>query len=53
MVKKLSYAKSGKNPKKRGLMPWAFHVEDVASLYQSSVEEMISGLVSSPEQEDR
>ena len=53
MVKKLSYAKSGKNPKKAGLIPCAFQVEAAPSLYHSSVELMTSGLLASPEQEDK
>ena len=54
MVRKLSYAKSGKKVKKAELMPKAFQVVLAASLYQDPEDEVnTSGLACSPEHEDK
>ena len=54
MVRKLSYAKSGKKFKKAELMPKAFQVVLAGSLYQDPEDEVnTSGLACSPEHEDK
>ncbi len=54
IVKKLSYARSGKTPKNRGLIPMAFQPAFISLLYHVPVEDSkIIGFSASPEQEDK
>ena len=54
MVRKLSYANSGKKLKNDGFTPCAFHVVLAGSLYHvPEVDSRINGLSESPEHEDK